>query len=255
MYRWCSASLPTRCLTVVATPCALDAPDEGGGQAAGEQRVLGVALEVAAGERRAVHVHGGGEQDPGALRAGLGAQDGAHLGHERRVPRGAEGGPARQAGGGRARWAPSGCPRAPFGPSVSRTAGMPRRGTAAVVHMSTPAVRAAFSSSVSAATRSGTRLLVASDIASPSVDVRSRTLRSRPRGPPNARPRSRGPRPRSPGRARSRRRSPTCSGWRRAAGCTRRGRTAAGCACPARGGSCCAGSRTWARSGCLSSPS
>ena len=43
-------------------------------------------------------------------------------------------------------------PRAPLGPSVSRTAGMPRRGTAAVVHMSTPAVSAAFSSRVSSAT-------------------------------------------------------------------------------------------------------
>ena len=36
-------------------------------------------------------------------------------------------------------------PRAPFGPSVSRTFGMPRRSTPTVVNMSSPAVSAAFS--------------------------------------------------------------------------------------------------------------
>jgi hypothetical protein len=47
---------------------------------------------------------------------------------------------------------PGRVPRAPLGPSVSWIEGMPRRGTAAVDHMSVPAVSAAFSSSVSSAT-------------------------------------------------------------------------------------------------------
>ena len=43
-------------------------------------------------------------------------------------------------------------PRAPFGPSVTWTLGMPSRSTATVDNMSSPEVRAAFSSSVSAST-------------------------------------------------------------------------------------------------------
>jgi hypothetical protein len=43
-------------------------------------------------------------------------------------------------------------PRAPLGPSVMRTEGMPARGTAAVDQLSAPAVSAAFSSSVRPAT-------------------------------------------------------------------------------------------------------
>ena len=44
---------------------------ERGRQPAGQQRVLGVALEVAAGERRPVHVDGGCEQHAGALGHGV----------------------------------------------------------------------------------------------------------------------------------------------------------------------------------------
>src|SRR3984893_2467511 len=51
----------------------------------------------------------------------------------------------------------SAAPRAPLGPSVTRTFGTPTRSTATVDHMSSPAVRAAFSSSVSAATSRVTR--------------------------------------------------------------------------------------------------
>src|SRR4051812_23026780 len=43
-------------------------------------------------------------------------------------------------------------PRAPAGPSVTRTFGMPRRSTATVLHMSSPAVSLAFSSRVSSRT-------------------------------------------------------------------------------------------------------
>jgi len=43
-------------------------------------------------------------------------------------------------------------PRAPFGPSVTCTLGIPSRSTATVDSMSSPEVRAAFSSSVSAPT-------------------------------------------------------------------------------------------------------
>ena len=77
-------------------------------------------------------------------------------------------------------------PRAPLGPSVSRTAGMPRRATAAVVHMSTPAVSAAFSSSVERGHQVGARVCWSSGMRVPlgSCDRRP-TLRSPRRDPPN----------------------------------------------------------------------
>ena len=58
---------------------------------------------------------------------------------------------------GRVRAEPGGRagPRAPFGPSVTRTDGMPRRSTATVDHMSAPASSAAFSSRSICATRAG----------------------------------------------------------------------------------------------------
>ena len=65
---------------------ALHAAHEGRRRPARQQRVLGVALEVAAGGRRAVQVDGGGEEDPGALRARLLAEGGADLLDERRDP-------------------------------------------------------------------------------------------------------------------------------------------------------------------------
>src|SRR5690606_35273284 len=58
-------------------------------------------------------------------------------------------------------------PRAPLGPSVIRTAGMPSRGTDTVCHMSAPAVSAAFSSSVSWATSAAMSRPVPSAIRSP----------------------------------------------------------------------------------------
>ena len=60
-------------------------------------------------------------------------------------------------------------PRAPLGPSVTRTAGMPSRGTAAVVHMSTPAVSEAFSSRVISPTSSAMLLRCPSDMRPPSA--------------------------------------------------------------------------------------
>jgi hypothetical protein len=48
-------------------------------------------------------------------------------------------------------------PRAPFGPSVTRSAGIPSRGTPAVCHRSTPATSAHFSSSESSPSHSAIR--------------------------------------------------------------------------------------------------
>ena len=66
-----SASLPAKCFTVVADALRLHAAHERGRQLAGEQRIFRVALEVAAGERRAVDVDRRREQDPARLGARL----------------------------------------------------------------------------------------------------------------------------------------------------------------------------------------
>jgi hypothetical protein len=70
-----------------ADAVVLEAGDEPRREARGEQRVLGVALEVAAAERRAVQVDRGPEKDLRALRLRLGGQRGADLLQQRRVPR------------------------------------------------------------------------------------------------------------------------------------------------------------------------
>ena len=104
--------------------------------ARGEVRVLGVALEVAARERMAVDVDRRCEQHVRALAARLVADPAPDLFDELRIPRRAERGAARE--GGR-RPPVHRSPRAPIGPSVTFSGGMPSRSTAAVCHRSTPA--------------------------------------------------------------------------------------------------------------------
>ena len=95
--------------------------------------ILRVALEVAPGERGAVEVDRRGEQAPATPVEGLAADQRAELLHQLGVPRRPEGRAARDAGRRRRRPCPGRPdPRAPFGPSVTLTRGMPSRSTAAV---------------------------------------------------------------------------------------------------------------------------
>ena len=73
-----------------AHAAALDATDERHGHARGQVRVLGVALERAAGEGCAVDVDGRRQQHVGSLAAGLVAQLDADVAHELGVPRGGQ---------------------------------------------------------------------------------------------------------------------------------------------------------------------
>lgn len=70
----------------------LDSVDVAAAHRAGEVRVLGVALEVPAAERRAVQVHGGREEDVDALAAGFLREEAAGPPGERGVPGCGEGG-------------------------------------------------------------------------------------------------------------------------------------------------------------------
>jgi hypothetical protein len=81
---------------------ALHAADERHPEPGGQHRVLGEALEAAAAERRAHQVDGRRQQHVDTLGPGLGAQRGGELADQARVPGGAEGGRARQAGRGMA---------------------------------------------------------------------------------------------------------------------------------------------------------
>ena len=71
-------------------PLGLGTPHEGGTEAAGQQRVLRVALEVATTERRPVEVDRGGEQHPARLHAGLRPDHRADPVEEIDVPGGAQ---------------------------------------------------------------------------------------------------------------------------------------------------------------------
>ena len=96
----------------------LDPPHVGGGQTAREQWILGIALEVAAGQGRTMEIDRGGQQAPTpAIECFLADQRAQTLGR-RRVPGGADGCAARNADGGRSpasgQPAPS-CSRRPVG--------------------------------------------------------------------------------------------------------------------------------------------
>ncbi len=83
-----------------ADTAGLDAGDVTGADDARQVRVLAVALEVAAAERRAVQVDGGGEQDVDALAAGLLGEQRACAAGECGVPGGGERGRRGQGYGG-----------------------------------------------------------------------------------------------------------------------------------------------------------
>ena len=69
-----------------AHPLPLHTLDEGRPEAAAQERVLGVVLEVAAAERRALEIEPGGENDPDAERLRFLADRRADLANESRVP-------------------------------------------------------------------------------------------------------------------------------------------------------------------------
>ena len=77
----------------------LHAADPRAGHLAGQQRVLGEVLEVAAAERRALEVRARSEQHADALGAGLAPQRGADLLEQRHVPGRRERRARREAGG------------------------------------------------------------------------------------------------------------------------------------------------------------
>ena len=151
-----SASLPTKCFTVAKTPFGLHAPDVADGEAAGQERVLGVALEVATGQRRAMQVDGRRQQAAAAAIQRLATKDRAEL----RRNAGFHVAPIAEPHGIAVAAAPPSpgklSPRVPLGPSVTWTLGIPRRSTATVDKKSAPAVSAAFSSTVSAWSRAST---------------------------------------------------------------------------------------------------
>ena len=103
----------------------LDAAHVAGGEATRQQRVLGVALEVAAGQRRPVQVHRRGEQSAATAVARLAPDEGAERLRQRRVPGCAEAEPHGMQVEGAPPIPGSEFPRAPFGPSVTCTLGMP----------------------------------------------------------------------------------------------------------------------------------
>ena len=129
----------------------LHAPHVGSRQSAAEKWILGVALEVAPGQRRPVQVDRRCEQSLAATIERLAPDERTESLDEVRVPRGTECRAARDAGGGIAADAGVARSPAPFGPSVTETIGMPTRSMPAVAIMSPPAVRVAFSSRVSVA--------------------------------------------------------------------------------------------------------
>ncbi len=107
----------------------LDAPHVPGGKTARQQRVLGVALEVPAGQRRPVQVDRRSEQPPAAPIACFPPDERAECLDESRVPRGAERGAARDAGGGGAPHSGQG-----ISPCAVRTVGHVHLGNAEPVH-------------------------------------------------------------------------------------------------------------------------
>src|SRR5580698_4551013 len=80
----------------------LDAPHVPGGQTPRQERVLGVALEIAAGQRRPVQIDRRGEQPPAASVTRFSTNQGAERLNEGRVPRRAERGATGDTGGGSA---------------------------------------------------------------------------------------------------------------------------------------------------------
>ena len=91
-----SESFATKCFTEHPTPGRLHAGDVLDGQSRGEERILGVALEVATGERMTMDVDRRCEQHVRALAPGLAADALADGAHELGIPRGAERGAARE---------------------------------------------------------------------------------------------------------------------------------------------------------------
>ena len=88
-------------------------------------------------------------------------------------------------------------PRAPLGPSVTRTLGIPARSTAAVAQLSRPAVSAAFSSSVRPAISASRSRLIPAAAGAAGGGGRGRGRACAGAGPPAARARARAAAPRA----------------------------------------------------------
>ena len=90
--------LAAKCLSEAPTPVDCDAPHERGAEHAGDDRVLGEVLEVAAAQRRALDVDARAEQHGDVLDRGLDAERLADALGELGVPRRAERHRRREAG-------------------------------------------------------------------------------------------------------------------------------------------------------------
>ena len=89
-----SYSLPAKCFTVQMTPAACAPRTIRGRHATSKERVLGVGLEVAATQRRAMKIHGRGEKDAARLGPSLLPDELAYPFDQFQVPGGAERGSA-----------------------------------------------------------------------------------------------------------------------------------------------------------------
>ena len=128
-----------------ADALALQAAHERRAEDAGDERVLGEVLEVAAAQRRALDVDAGAEQHGDVLRRGLLAERHADALEQLGVPGRAERHGRREAGrrhavGESEVVAASRCLRTPCGPSVSMISGMPARGRPVVSQKLPPLV-------------------------------------------------------------------------------------------------------------------
>ena len=128
----------------------LNATDVCDGQLSGQYRILREALEVPSPEGVAVQVHRWRRR----TRQPFSRACRATIALARATTAGSQVAPSELADGMQTEgvmltW-PTVSPRAPFGPSVTLTEGMPTRGMFAVRQLSIPTVRAAFSSRLSA---------------------------------------------------------------------------------------------------------
>ena len=142
-----SESLATKCFTVQPTPCDCTPVMYATASARRQERILGVALEVAARERVPVDVDGRREQHVRLLASRLDAEPLPDFVHEVGVPGRAERGAAREVRRRPPR--PLLAARAARAVGHLQRAGCPSRSTPGPCHRSTPATSAAFSSRVS----------------------------------------------------------------------------------------------------------
>ena len=110
-----------------ADPALLQTPDVRRRQPAGEERVLGVRLEQAPAQRRAVQVDRGAKHDVDALALGLLGQDPAYFAGSVLAPRGREARSRSEAGSPAP--PPNSTPPTPVGPSENAIGASPIAGS------------------------------------------------------------------------------------------------------------------------------